>query len=114
MLHLRIYGPAGVLTDVAQRLEERGDLSRSVVAEGVRPRHGLLTAEIVPGSTDAVLEYLDGRVPPEDVTIARLDEIGLAAPGRTSRALSGPTCSDSRTATPDPSRAISSLWQWPG
>jgi uncharacterized hydrophobic protein (TIGR00271 family) len=87
VLHLRVYGPAGLLTDVAQSLEERGDVSRSVVAEGVRPRHGLLTAEIVPGSTDAVLEYLDGRVLAEDVTIARLDEIGLAAPGRTSASL---------------------------
>jgi uncharacterized hydrophobic protein (TIGR00271 family) len=87
MLHLRVYGPVALLRDTAERLEERGDVTRSVVAAGVRPGHALLTAEIVPGSSDAVLDFLAGQVPPEDVAIARLDEIGLTAPGRISPSL---------------------------
>jgi uncharacterized hydrophobic protein (TIGR00271 family) len=87
VLHLRVYGAAPVLTDVAEKLEGRGDLARSVVAEGVRPGHALLTAEILPGSTDAVLDYLSNQVAPEDIAITRLDEVGIAAPGRTSASL---------------------------
>jgi uncharacterized hydrophobic protein (TIGR00271 family) len=87
MLHLRVYGPPSVLTHLAETLEERGDVSHSVVAEGVRPGRAVLTADVIPGSTDAVLEFVGGHVPAHDVAIARLDEIGIAAPGRSSASL---------------------------
>jgi uncharacterized hydrophobic protein (TIGR00271 family) len=87
MLHLRAYGSDSQLREVAERLEERGDVSRSVVIAGVRPGHAVLMAEVTPGSTDAVLEFVGAWVPPEDVAITRLDDIGLTAPGLTSTSL---------------------------
>lgn len=87
MLHLRAHGPPSLLTDLAKALEERGDVSHSVVAEGVRPGRGVLTAHVIPGSSDAVLEFLGNHLPAEDVAIVRLDEIGLGAPGRISTSL---------------------------
>jgi uncharacterized hydrophobic protein (TIGR00271 family) len=83
MLHLRVFGPSTSLIEVAEALEQRDDARHVVVAEAVRPAHTLLTAEVNPGSADAVLEFVVSRgVPPENVALARLDEIGPIAPGR--------------------------------
>ena len=88
MLHLRVFAPSGPLAQVAELLEERGETRNVVVAQGVRPGHALLTAEVNPGSADAVLEFVVSRgVPPEDIAIARLDEIGPIAAGRTGASL---------------------------
>jgi uncharacterized hydrophobic protein (TIGR00271 family) len=58
------------------------------VVQGVRPGHALLTAEVGPASADAVLDFLVSRgVAREDITLARLDEIGPIAPGRTAASL---------------------------
>ena len=55
---------------------------------GVRPGHALLTAEVAPESADAVLDFLVSRgVAREDIALARLDEIGPIAPGRTATSL---------------------------
>jgi uncharacterized hydrophobic protein (TIGR00271 family) len=88
MLHLRIFGPSGSLIEVAEGLERRDYARHVVVARAVRPAHALLTAEVSPGSADAVLEFVISRgVPPENVALARLDEIGPIAPGRTAASL---------------------------
>jgi uncharacterized hydrophobic protein (TIGR00271 family) len=76
-----------VLTEVAQRLEERGEVARSVVAASLRPGRAVLTADIVAGSTDQVLEFVGARVPPDDVVVLRMDEIGLATPTRAAASL---------------------------
>ena len=86
-MDLPAYGPAPVLTDVAQRLEERGDVSHSVVAEGVLPGRAVLSAEVIPGASDAVLEFLGRHVPAQNGAPPRLDDIGLTAPERTSTSL---------------------------
>jgi uncharacterized hydrophobic protein (TIGR00271 family) len=88
MLHLRVFGPSSRLNEVAEGLERRDGARNVVVAQGVRPGHSLLTAEVSPSSADAVLEFVVGfGIPPEDVAIARLDEVGPIAPGRTSGSL---------------------------
>jgi len=88
MLHLRVFGPSASLIDIAEGLEQRDDARHVVVAEAVRPAHTLLTAELSPGSADSVLEFLVGRgVPPENVALSRLDEIGPIASGRTGTSL---------------------------
>jgi uncharacterized hydrophobic protein (TIGR00271 family) len=88
MLHLRVFGPSSSLIAVAEGLERRDDARHVVVAEAVRPAHTLLTAEISPGAADAVLDFVVSRgVPPENVALARLDEIGPIAPGRTGASL---------------------------
>jgi hypothetical protein len=88
MLHLRVFGPSAPLNEVAEVLDRRGDVRHVVVVEAVRPAHTLLTAEVSPGSADAVLEFVVGRgVPPENVAVARLDEIGPIARGRTGTSL---------------------------
>ena len=65
-----------MLGDVAQELEELGSARHVILAQGVRPGHALLTAEVHPESADPVLEFLVSRgVPEEDIALARLDEI---------------------------------------
>jgi uncharacterized hydrophobic protein (TIGR00271 family) len=83
VLHLRVYGHSAALAQVGQGLED-GDAARHVVVvEGVRPGHALLTAEVYPGSADAVLEFLRSHgLPHESVALARVDEIGGLALGR--------------------------------
>jgi uncharacterized hydrophobic protein (TIGR00271 family) len=88
MLFLRVYGPTQALTDVGEGLEGGGTARHVTVVQGVRPGHSLLTAEVGPASADAVLDFLVSRgVAREDVTLARLDEIGPIAPGRTATSL---------------------------
>jgi uncharacterized hydrophobic protein (TIGR00271 family) len=88
MLFLRVYGPSSELGHVGEGLEDGGAARHVTVVQGVRPGHSLLTAEVGPASADAVLEFLVGSgVAREDITLARLDEIGPIAPGRTSASL---------------------------
>ena len=76
MLFLRVYATSAALGEVAQGLEEHGSARHVILAEGVRPGHALLTAEVHPESADPVLEFLVGRgIAAEDIALARLDEI---------------------------------------
>ena len=88
MLFLRVYGPSSELADVGEGLEDGGAARHVTVVQGVRPGHALLTAEVGPESADAVLDFLvSSGVAREDITLARLDEIGPIAPGRTAASL---------------------------
>jgi uncharacterized hydrophobic protein (TIGR00271 family) len=88
MLYLRVYGPSVSLDEVGQELEERGEAQQVVVAQGVRPGHAQLTGGVQPDAADAVLELLARRgIPEEDIALARLDEIGPVAAGRTGASL---------------------------
>ena len=76
MLFLRVYAAKAKLGEVAEGLEKHGSARHVILAEGVRPGHALLTAEVHPGSADPVLEFLVGHgVAEEDIALARLDEI---------------------------------------
>jgi uncharacterized hydrophobic protein (TIGR00271 family) len=82
-LHLRVYGESVSLTEIGERLEDRGEAQHVVVSPGVRPGHALLTAQVSPASADAALEALaDHGVQGENITLARLDEIGALSRGR--------------------------------
>jgi uncharacterized hydrophobic protein (TIGR00271 family) len=88
MLFLRVYGPSSELSHVGEGLEGGGTARHVTVVQGVRPGHALLTAEVGAESADAVLDFLLSRgVAREDITLARLDEIGPIAPGRTAASL---------------------------
>jgi uncharacterized hydrophobic protein (TIGR00271 family) len=77
MLHLRVYGAAGSLTELGRALEGDGTAHNIALAQAVRPGHVLLTAELAPGQADAVLDFLFRHgVGVEDIALARLDEIG--------------------------------------
>ncbi len=66
-----------------------GEAARHIaLAPGVRPGHVLMTAEVTPGAADTVLDFLLSRgVAPEDITLARLDDIGPIAPGHADSSL---------------------------
>jgi uncharacterized hydrophobic protein (TIGR00271 family) len=88
MLQLRIYGPSESLTYVGQGLEEGETVRNVVLVPGVRAGHVLLTAEVAPDAADEVLETLmRGGLAPEDIALARLDELTPMAPGRNSRSM---------------------------
>lgn len=76
MLYLRVYGRSDALIEVGKGLEDRGTARNVALAEGVRAGHVLLSAEVHPGSADAVLDFLlRSGVTEEDVGLARVDEI---------------------------------------
>jgi uncharacterized hydrophobic protein (TIGR00271 family) len=80
MLHLRVYGPSDSLAQVGEGLEDRGTARNVALAQGVRAGHVLLTAEVNPGSADAVLEFLArSGVSEEHIALDRLDEINPVA-----------------------------------
>ena len=83
MLHLRVYGPSESLTELGEGLEDYGAARNVALAQGVRPGHVLLTAEVSPEWADGVLELLvRNGVAEDDIMLARLDEIGPIRPGR--------------------------------
>jgi uncharacterized hydrophobic protein (TIGR00271 family) len=81
MLYLRVYGPSDSLVEVGEGLEGHEAARNVAVAQGVRAGHVLLTAEVHPGSADAVLDSLVRRgVAREDIALARIDEITPLVP----------------------------------
>jgi uncharacterized hydrophobic protein (TIGR00271 family) len=88
MLHLRVYGPADSLVEIGGDLEARGVVRSVALAQGIRDGHVLLTAEVLANSADAVLDLLiRNDVAPDDIILARLDEIGPIKPGQTAASL---------------------------
>jgi uncharacterized hydrophobic protein (TIGR00271 family) len=70
---------------VGELLERGGVAHHVAVAAAVRDGHSLLTAEVSPESADEVLDFMHDRgVMPDDVALARVEEIG-----RPPRALAG-------------------------
>jgi uncharacterized hydrophobic protein (TIGR00271 family) len=82
MLHLRVYGLCESLTEIGEGLEDDGAARNVALAQGVRPGHVLLTAEVSAEWADRVLELLVNRgVAEDDIALARFDEIGPIRPG---------------------------------
>jgi uncharacterized hydrophobic protein (TIGR00271 family) len=82
MLHLRVYGLCESLTEIGEGLEDDGAARNVALAQGVRPGHVLLTAEVSAEWADRVLELLVNRgVAAGDIALARFDEIGPIRPG---------------------------------
>jgi uncharacterized hydrophobic protein (TIGR00271 family) len=76
------------MAQIGAGLDDGGTARHIALAPGVRPGHVLLTAEVTPGAADTVLDYLLRRgVAPEDVTLVRLDDVGLIAPGHAESSL---------------------------
>jgi uncharacterized hydrophobic protein (TIGR00271 family) len=88
MLYLRVYGPSDSVAKVGEGLEDRGTARNVALAQGVRAGQVLLTAEIQPGSADAVLQFLArSGVSGENIALARLEEINPVASDHTATSL---------------------------
>jgi uncharacterized hydrophobic protein (TIGR00271 family) len=83
MLHLRVYGTAPAMADVAEQLRTLPGAWHVVHGQNA-DRHGtLVTADLSADATDGALELLSrASVPDEDVQLLRLDSIG---PSNTAR-----------------------------
>jgi uncharacterized hydrophobic protein (TIGR00271 family) len=82
MLHLRVYGRSASLREIGEGLEAHGAVRNVALAEGIRPGHVLLTAEVPADWADHVLELLVSRgLPEDDIGLARFDELGPIRPG---------------------------------
>jgi uncharacterized hydrophobic protein (TIGR00271 family) len=81
MLQLRVFGDSSAVGEVARRLgAEPGAHHLSVVA-GERRGSALLTADVRAAVADGALELARGAgIPPEDISLLRLDAIGPALP----------------------------------
>jgi uncharacterized hydrophobic protein (TIGR00271 family) len=80
MLHLRVFGDAAAMADVADRLDELEGARHVSVAPGVHDGEALVTADIRTSVADAALELIGGLgVPTEDVALLRLDVIDPTA-----------------------------------
>jgi uncharacterized hydrophobic protein (TIGR00271 family) len=80
MFHLRAYGSSRELADAGAQLERSGVARHVSVAPAVLDGHSVLTAEVRPESADEVLGFMHERgVTPDDVALARVEEIGRPA-----------------------------------
>jgi uncharacterized hydrophobic protein (TIGR00271 family) len=83
MFYLRAYGPSEAMAEMGEGLERSALASHVALAPGVRPGHTLLIADVSPDAADAVLDMVHERgVPPDDVALGRIEEIGRAPSGR--------------------------------
>jgi uncharacterized hydrophobic protein (TIGR00271 family) len=105
MLLLRVFGDSAAMGGVAERLGELTGATHVSVTDRGRDGTVLVTADVDATSADRALELV-GRlgVPPEDVSLLRLDAIGAAVPSEETAAvvwadLLGQARINARTAT---------------
>jgi uncharacterized hydrophobic protein (TIGR00271 family) len=80
VLQLRVYGEAGALADVAERLRGLPGARHVGLSADGAPGTALVTADLGAEAADAALATVDRLgVPPEDVTLVRLETVGPAA-----------------------------------
>jgi len=88
MLHLRVYGVSHTIVEIGNWLEDDGSARHVALAQGVRPHHTLLTAEISPEVADDVLDHLlTHGVTGEDIAFARFDDVAPGTAGHTDTSL---------------------------
>jgi hypothetical protein len=108
VLFLRVYATTATLGEVAEGLEQHGSARHVILAEGVRPGHALLTAEVHPESADPVLEFLVSHgIAEEDIALARLDEIAPVGSAHPATSLIWADVLGQASGTPDRSPSIS-------
>ena len=80
MLQLRIYGSASTMAVVAEDLGRLPGARHVSLSDSRLADSGLVTADLHPSAADAALTRL-GRlgIPPQDITLVRLETIGPAA-----------------------------------
>ena len=80
MLHLRVFGDAAAMADVAQRLDTLAGVRHVSVAAGVHGADALVTADLRAGAADRALELLEELgIPAEDFSLLRMDAIDPTA-----------------------------------
>jgi uncharacterized hydrophobic protein (TIGR00271 family) len=80
MLHLRVFGDAAAMADVAKRLDALEGARHVSVAAGVHERESLVTADVRAPAADEALEMLgELGIPSEDVLLLRFDAINPSA-----------------------------------
>jgi uncharacterized hydrophobic protein (TIGR00271 family) len=88
MFHLRAYGTSRDMADAGAQLERSGVARHVSVATAVLDGHSVLTAEVPPEFADDVLGFMHDRgVTPDDVALARVEEIGRSPRARTGASL---------------------------
>jgi uncharacterized hydrophobic protein (TIGR00271 family) len=77
MITLEVFGAASEMDAVAARLQELGGVSRVRIEPAVRDHHALVLASVSHDAADQILEELRAlSVPRQDVTLARVEELG--------------------------------------
>lgn len=77
MIRIEAFGESGAMADLAQLLDETGDVSRVTLAATTRPGHAVVQATIHPRAVDEVLQSVRRLgVPDADVTLMRLEVLG--------------------------------------
>jgi uncharacterized hydrophobic protein (TIGR00271 family) len=81
MLELRVFGDSSAVREVARRLGAVPGARHVSVVAGERRGSALLTADVRATEADGALETARGAgIPPEDISLLRLDAIGPALP----------------------------------
>ena len=83
MIAVEVFGRTASMDAVAQRLHELDGVEHVRVASAVRPDHSLVAARVSHDAVDLVLRELsDLKVPRDDITLTRFDELGGGAGGQ--------------------------------
>jgi Domain of unknown function (DUF389) len=77
LINLEIFGRSEAMATVAERLDERDDVSRVRLVDATRSGHSVVTATVRPLAVDATLEEVRRLdVPEADITLTRIEVVG--------------------------------------
>ena len=80
MLQLRVFGDSPAMGDVARRLGALSGVRHVSTSGGGHDGNALVTADVSASVADAALEMVRGvGIPPDDISLLRLDTIGPAS-----------------------------------
>jgi uncharacterized hydrophobic protein (TIGR00271 family) len=80
MMQVEVFGPSGVMAEVASALDALDGVSRVRRVEAVRPGHSVVAAAALPRAVDPVLDELSRlEVPGSDIAVTRVDVVEWSA-----------------------------------
>jgi uncharacterized hydrophobic protein (TIGR00271 family) len=80
MMQVEVFGPSGVMAEVASALDTLDGVSRVRRVEAVRPGHSVVAAAALPRAVDPVLDELSRlEVPGSDIAVTRVEVVEWSA-----------------------------------
>jgi uncharacterized hydrophobic protein (TIGR00271 family) len=80
MMQVEVFGPSGMMAEVAAALDALEGVTRVRRVEAVRPGHSVVAAAALPRSVDPVLDELTRfEVPGSDIAVTRVDVVEWSA-----------------------------------
>ncbi len=80
MMQVEVFGPSGVMTEVARALDALDGVTRVRRVEAAKPGHSVVAASARPKAVDPLLDELTRlEIPGSDITVTRVDAVEWTA-----------------------------------